>query len=54
MSSIEGESNVASSLIWAVALIVIVGVIVGAFYYGGFLNHKEKKEIDVNISVPSR
>ena len=52
--SADGESNVASNLIWAVALIVIVGLIVGAFYYGGLLNRKEKKEIDVNISVPTR
>ena len=50
----EGGSRVASSMIWAVALIVIVGIVAGALYYGGILSGKTKKEIDVEISVPTR
>ncbi len=48
----DGERT-ASSAIWAIALIIIIGIIVGAMYYGGFLSGKQKKEIDVEISVPS-
>ncbi|MGH9946825.1 MAG: hypothetical protein ACRD6X_06485 [Pyrinomonadaceae bacterium] len=52
----NGGARVASSFIWAVALIAIVGIVMGALYYGGFLSGKSKKtnEIDVNISIPSR
>lgn len=47
-------SGAASNFIWAFALIVIVALIVGAMYYGGFLSGKQKKEIDINVSAPSR
>ena len=50
----EGGSRVASSFIWAVALIVIVGLIAGALYYGGILSGKTQKKIDVEVSVPTR
>lgn len=49
-----GEGRVASSFIWAIALIVIVGMIVGALFYSGFLSGKKKTEVDVNISIPTR
>ncbi|MEP7074708.1 MAG: hypothetical protein ABI878_02775 [Acidobacteriota bacterium] len=49
-----GGAGVASNLIWAVAMIVIVAMVVGAFYYGGMLTGKQKKEIDVNVSLPTR
>jgi hypothetical protein len=49
----EGESA-GSNAIWAIAFIIIVGLIVGALYFGGVLSGKQKKEIDVNVSVPSR
>lgn len=40
-------------MIWAIALIVIVGLIAGALYYGGLLSGKTKKEIDVEVTVPA-
>lgn len=52
MENESGGAKVASSFIWALALIIVVGMIVGALYYGGMLNNKEKKEIDINIEVP--
>jgi hypothetical protein len=48
----EDGAGVASNMIWAVALIVIVLIIFGALYYGGVLSGKQKKEIDVDISAP--
>jgi len=48
------EEGTASSAIWAIAFIIIVAMIVGAFYYSGFLGAKKKTEIDVNVSVPTR
>lgn len=49
----EDNKSVASSLIWAVALIVIVGMIVGAVYYSGVLTKSSEKKIDVEIKVPT-
>ena len=54
MAEDEGAAGVASNMIWALAFIIIVAMIVGAFYYGGFLSGKKKTEIDVNVSVPTR
>jgi hypothetical protein len=51
----DGGSGTASNFIWAFALIIIVAIIVGGFYYSGFLGGKSQKhEVDVNISAPSR
>ena len=47
------ENNVGSNLIWAIAMIIIVAIIAGAFYYGGFLGGAAKKEIDVDVKVPA-
>lgn len=47
------ENNAGSNFIWAFALVIIVAIIAGAFYYsGGFRD--SKKDIDVEIKVPSR
>ena len=48
----EGK-GVASNFIWALAMVVIVGMIAGALYYGGMFNGGSKKqEIDVEVKVP--
>ncbi|HMO80498.1 MAG TPA: hypothetical protein PKD24_06880 [Pyrinomonadaceae bacterium] len=47
----EGKSIV-NNLIWAITLIVIVGIIAGALYYGGFLSGRKTQEVDVEIKVP--
>jgi hypothetical protein len=49
----EGEST-GSSAIWAVALIIIVAIIAGVFFYSGGFPGSQKKEIDVEISAPGR
>jgi len=49
----EGQ-GAAGNAIWAVALIGIVVIIFGALYYGGVLSGKQKKEIDINVTAPSR
>ncbi|HEX6278592.1 MAG TPA: hypothetical protein VFZ49_01135 [Pyrinomonadaceae bacterium] len=48
----EGEST-GSSVVWALALIIIVAIVAGAFYYSGGLSATDKKEIDVDISAPA-
>lgn len=49
----EGEGT-GSNAVWAIALIIIVAIIAGLLYYSGVLTGSSKKEIDVDISVPSR
>ncbi|MBX3292286.1 MAG: hypothetical protein KF881_05255 [Acidobacteria bacterium] len=49
----EDGKSVASNFIWALALIIIVGIIMGALYYGGVFSSKpQKQEIEVDIKVP--
>ena len=50
----DNGSGAASNFIWAFALIVIVALIVGAMYYGGFLSGRQNKQVDINVSGPSR
>ena len=50
----EEEGRTASSAIWAVALVIIVGMIVGVVYYSGILKSNPKKEIDINVTAPAR
>lgn len=47
----EGNSA-ASSAIWAVALIIIVGILALVVWKGGFLGPAEKK-VDINVTAPS-
>ncbi len=56
MAEIVEKESTASNFIWAIALIVIVGIIMGALYYGGVFTNlrKDKKvDVDVNISAPA-
>jgi hypothetical protein len=48
------ENSPGGNAVWAIALIIIVAIIAGVIYFGGFLNSTQKKEIDVEINVPSR
>jgi hypothetical protein len=52
MSDSEGNGT-ASNFIWALAMIIIVGMIAGALYYGGMFSGTKKHDVDVYISVPS-
>ena len=49
----EERSSFASNLVWAVAFIVVVGMIMGALYYSGFLGGTRKEKIDINIKAPA-
>ena len=47
------ENSTANNMIWALAMIIIVAIIAGALYYGGFLSGKTRQKIDVEVSAPS-
>ena len=47
----DGEST-GSNAIWAVALVIIVGLIVGAIFYSGVLT--KKQSVDINVTAPTR
>ena len=47
----EGEST-GSNFIWAFALIIIVAILAGVFYYGGFMGGS-KKDINIKVDAPS-
>ncbi|MGI8467502.1 MAG: hypothetical protein ACR2N3_03535 [Pyrinomonadaceae bacterium] len=47
------ENGTGSSLIWAVALIIIVAIIAGALYYSGFLGGTKKEKLDINVTTPA-
>ena len=53
----SGGSRTASSAIWAVALVIIVGLIVGALYYSGALRRlgvgPAPTKVDVKIDAPA-
>lgn len=50
----DGEST-GSNAIWAVAMIIIVALIVGAVYYSGILKGASgDKKVDINVSAPAR
>ena len=52
----ESRESPASSFIWALAFIIIVGMIVGALYYSGFLRrvtHQPAQKVDVTVQQPA-
>lgn len=56
MAQVIERDSTASNFIWAIALIIIVGMIMGGLYYGGVfknLNSDKKMDVDVEISAPA-
>jgi NADH:ubiquinone oxidoreductase subunit 2 (subunit N) len=52
----ESREGVASNFIWALAFIIIVGVIVGALYYSGFLRrvtNQTPQKVNVTVQQPA-
>lgn len=47
------ENSTGSNFIWALAMIIIVGIIAATLFYSGFLSPKKKQEVDVEIKVPA-
>ena len=47
------ENSTGSNLIWAITVLIVVAIIAGVLYYSGFLSGN-KKEPDINITVPAR
>lgn len=48
------ENSGGSNFIWAFALVIIVAIIAGAFYYSGGLGGTKKHDVDIDVKVPSR
>lgn len=56
MTEIVEKESTASSFIWALAMIIIVGIIMGALYYGGVfksLTKDKMTDVDVTITAPA-
>ena len=56
LTPVESGGGTASNFIWAIAFIVIVGMIVGALYYSGFLRritNTAPQKINVEVSAPA-
>ena len=56
--TVEREGGTASSAIWAIAFIVIVGMIVGALYYSGVLRKlsnvaTQPQKVNIEVSAPA-
>lgn len=47
------ENTTGSNAVWAIALVIIVAIIAGLVYYSGILKTGPKKEVDINVTVPS-
>jgi hypothetical protein len=51
----EDGNRTASSAIWAITLLIVIGMIVGAVYYSGILKRgPAKQQIDVHVDAPAR
>ena len=53
----EERESTASNFIWALAFIIVVGLIVGALYYSGFLRRitqPRTQQVDINVTAPAR
>ncbi len=48
------ENGTGSNAVWAIAMVIIVAIIAGVVYYSGVLKGSQKKEIDINVTVPAR
>ncbi len=54
----NGGNGTGSNAVWAIAFVVIIGIIVGALYYSGALKkltspQQQQQNIDVKVSAPA-
>jgi len=50
----EDGNGMASNAIWAIALIIIVGMIAGVVYYSGMLRTTNPdRKVDINVTAPA-
>lgn len=52
----RGGESTGSNAIWAVAMVIIVGLIVGALYYSGVLRRltsPQPQKVNVEVSAPA-
>ena len=54
----DGGNGTGSNAVWAIALVLIIGIIVGALYYSGALKkltspQQKQQNIDVKVSAPA-
>jgi hypothetical protein len=49
----EGEGSGPGNFVWAITLIIIIGIIAAVVLSGGFLSRADK-DIDVEIKTPAR
>lgn len=50
----EEQNGTGSNAVWAIAFVLIVGMIAAVVYYSGILKTKPgKTEIDINVSAPA-
>ncbi len=47
------ENNTGSNAVWAIAFVIIIAIIGGVVYYSGILTNSPKKDVDINVTVPS-
>lgn len=43
----------ASNFVWALAFVLVIGIIMGSLYYSGFLSGNKKEKIDIEIKAPT-
>ncbi len=49
----EDNNGTGSNAVWAIAMVIIVALIVGAVYYSGILkNAGGEKKVDINVTAP--
>ena len=47
------ENSTGSNAVWAIALIIIIAIIAALVFYSGILKTSPKKQVDINVTVPS-
>lgn len=50
----DNGNGTGSNAVWAIAFVIVVAIIGGVVYYSGVLKGGPKKEVDINVTVPTR
>lgn len=49
----DNGNGTGSNAVWAIAFVIVIGMIAGVVYYSGILRTRPNKNVDIKVTAPA-